>query len=52
MVDYDATNITNITYVQPLENFVTASPDGSKLILLTNINQKPDTSNLISFDLK
>ncbi len=52
MVDYDATNITNITYVQPLENFVTASPDGSKLILLTNINQKPDTYNLISFDLK
>jgi len=52
MIDYDATNITNITYVQPLENFVTASPDGSKLILLTNINQKPDTYNLISFDLK
>lgn len=52
MVDYDGGNITNITYVHPLENFVTASPDGSKLIILTNINQRPDTYNLISFDLK
>jgi hypothetical protein len=52
IADYDATNLTNISYAQPLANFVTSSPDGSKLILLTNINQKPDTYNLISFDLK
>ena len=52
VADYDATNLTNITYVQPLENFLASSPDGSKLIVLTNINQKPDTYNLISFDLK
>lgn len=52
MVDYDGGNITNITYVHPLENFVTSSPDGSKLIILTNINQRSDTYNLISFDLK
>ena len=51
-VDYDGLNLTNISYVLPLENFITSSPDGSKLILLTNINQKPDTYNLISFDLK
>lgn len=52
IADYDGTNLINISYVQPFENFVTSSPDGSKLILLTNINQKPDTYNLISFDLK
>jgi hypothetical protein len=52
LADYDATNMINITYVQPLNNFIISSPDGSKLILLTNINQKPDTYNLISFDLK
>lgn len=52
LADYDATNLTNISYVQPLENFIASSPDGSKLILLTNINQRPDTYNLISFDLK
>lgn len=52
IADYDATNLTNISYVQPLANFVISSPDGSKLILLTNINQRSDTYNLISFDLK
>lgn len=52
MVDYDGLNMVNITYVQPLDGFLTSSPDGSKLILLTNINQKSDTYNLISFDLK
>lgn len=50
--DYDGLNLINITYVQPLDSFVVASPDGSKLVLLTNINQKPDTYNLITFDLK
>ncbi len=52
LVDYDGLNMVNVTYVQPLDGFVTSSPDGSKLILLTNINQKTDTYNLISFDLK
>ncbi len=52
MIDYDGLNMVNITYVQPKEGFLTSSPDGSKLILLTNINQKSDTYNLISFDLK
>lgn len=52
VVDYDGLNLTGITYVQPLSGFVVSNPDGSRLILLTNINQKPDTYNLISFDLK
>jgi hypothetical protein len=52
IVDYDGLNMTNITYVQPLLGFAISNPDGSQLILLTNINQKADTYNLISFDLK
>lgn len=52
IVDYDGLNMVNITYVQPLEGFAVSNPDGSRLILLTNINQKADTYNLISFDLK
>jgi filamentous hemagglutinin family protein len=50
--DYDGLNLTSITYVQPLSGFVISNPDGSRLILLTNINQKADSYNLISFDLK
>lgn len=52
IVDYDGLNLTQITYVQPLSGFVVSNPDGSRLVLLTNINQKADTFNLISFDLK
>ena len=52
IVDYDGLNLTNITYVQPLSGFAVSSPDGSNLVLLTNINQKADVYNLISFDLK
>ncbi len=52
LVDYDGINMVNVTYVQPLDGFVATSPDGGKLVLLTNINQKPDTFNLITFDLK
>lgn len=52
IVDYDGLNLTNITFVQPKEGFAVSNPDGSRLILLTNINQKTDIFNLISFDLK
>ncbi|HOX96698.1 MAG TPA: PEGA domain-containing protein [Candidatus Woesebacteria bacterium] len=52
IADYDGLNMTNITYVQPKEGFAVSSPDGNRLIILTNINQKVDTYNLISFDLK
>ncbi|KKT68453.1 MAG: Serine/threonine protein kinase, partial [Microgenomates group bacterium GW2011_GWC1_44_37] len=43
MVDYDGNNMVNVTYVVPLDGFIATSPDGGKLVLLTNINQKPDT---------
>lgn len=52
IADYDGLNTTNITYVQPKNGFAVSNPDGSRLILLTNINQKADIFNLISFDLK
>lgn len=52
IVDYDNLNLVNITAAQISNNFIVPAPDGSKLIMLTNINQKPDVFNLISFDLK
>ncbi|HEX9008630.1 MAG TPA: PEGA domain-containing protein [Patescibacteria group bacterium] len=52
IVDYDDLNLVNITAAQTQNNFIVPSPDGSKLVILTNINQKLDTFNLISFDLK
>ena len=52
IVDYDGLNLVNITGVQPQQNFAVSSPDGSRLVLLTNINQKPTVFNLIAFDLK
>lgn len=52
IIDYDGLNLTNITAATIKNNFVISTPDGSKLLGLTNINQKPDTFNLISFDLK
>lgn len=52
LVDYDGQNLVNINSTLPLKNFAIPSLDGTKLIVLTNINQKPDNYNLISFDLK
>jgi len=52
VVDYDNINPVILTNAQISSNFIVPSPDASKLILLTNINQKPDTFNLMSFDLK
>ncbi len=52
IVDYDGQNLVNINPVKPLNNFTVPNTDGTKLISLTNLNQKPDTFNLISFDLK
>lgn len=52
IVDYDGLNLTNITAAVMKDNFIIPSPDGSKLLILTNINQKADVFNLISFDLK
>jgi len=52
IMDYDAVNPVIVTNASIKDRFVTPSPDASKLILLTNINQKPDTFNLFAFDLK
>ena len=52
IVDYDNLNSVNINPVVPRQNFAIPSTDGTKLVSLTNINQKPDIFNLISFDLK
>ncbi len=51
VIDYDGVNITPITSAQIIANFAAPATDGSRLILLTNINQKPDIFNLIQFDL-
>ena len=52
IVDYDGQNFINISPNSPRNNFAIASTDGTKLIALTNLYQKPDIYNLISFDLK
>ncbi len=52
LVDYDGQNLVNINPAKPLNNFSVPNTDGTKLVSLTNLNQKPDTFNLISFDLK
>ncbi len=52
IVDYDGQNLVNINPVTPLNNFAISSTDGTKLVALTNLNQKPEIYNLISFDLK
>jgi Tol biopolymer transport system component len=52
ITDYDGVNPVTLTNAQISSNFLVPSPDASKLVLLTNINQKPDIFNLISFDLK
>lgn len=52
IVDYDNLNLTQITQASLKDNFVIPSPDGSKLLVLTNLNQNPETYNLIAFDLK
>ena len=52
LIDYDNLNLVNINPVTPRLNFAIPSFDGTKLVALTNLNQKPDIFNLISFDLK
>ena len=52
VIDYDGQNLININPGVPLNNFAIPSIDGSKLISLTNLNQKPESFNLFSFDLK
>ena len=52
IVDYDGENLININPTLPLNNFAIPSSDGTKLVALTNLNQKPSIFNLFSFDLK
>lgn len=52
IVDYDGENSININPTLPLNNFAIPSSDGTKLVALTNLNQKPNIFNLFSFDLK
>jgi len=52
IIDYDGLNPTTIIETQIIENFSAPSPNGNHLIILTNLNQKPDQQNLISLDLK
>jgi len=52
IIDYDGQNNVAITSGLLKDKFAFASPDGNRLIILSNLNQKPTTFNLISLDLK
>lgn len=52
IMDYDGQNNVAITSGALKDKFAFASPDGNRLIILSNLNQKSTTFNLISLDLK
>lgn len=52
IVEYDDNNLTPIISAKINGNFAASSADGSRLLILSNLNQKPDVFNLISLDLK
>lgn len=52
IVEYDDNNITPIISAKINGNFAASSADGSHLLILSNLNQKPNIFNLISLDLK
>ncbi len=52
IVEYDDNNLTPIISAKINGNFAASSADGSHLLILSNLNQKPDVFNLISLDLK
>lgn len=52
IMEYDGQNNVAITSGTLKDKFAVASPDGNRLIILSNLNQKPTTFNLISLDLK
>ena len=52
IMDYDGQNNVAITSGSLKDKFAAASPDGNRLIILSNLNQKPTIFNLISLDLK
>ncbi|MBI3283100.1 PD40 domain-containing protein [Candidatus Curtissbacteria bacterium] len=52
IIEYDGLNLTQISSAQLAGGFATTSPDGNRLIILSNFNQNPDIYNLLSLDLK
>lgn len=52
VADYDGLNNVSITSSIIKNRFALSTPDGSKLIVLSNLNQKTDLYNLISLNLK
>jgi|OM-RGC.v1.015577237 hypothetical protein len=53
IIEYDATNLTTLYQGRFDENFVYPWPDGSKLIILTNLTQNPNLPpNLYTINLK
>ena len=52
IIEYDGLNLTTIIETNIIESFSAPSPDGNRLVILTNLNQKPEQQNLISLDLK
>jgi hypothetical protein len=52
IVEYDDNNLAPIISAKINGNFAASSADGSHLLILSNLNQKPDVFNLISLDLK
>lgn len=52
IVEYDDNNLAPITSTKINSGFAVTSTDGGRLIILSNLNQKPDVFNLISLDLK
>ncbi len=52
VVEYDGNNRTTIFKTNVIDNFAIPSPDGHRLIVLTNLNQGQTPSNLFAIDLK
>ncbi len=52
IVEYDGNNLTPLLSAQIEGGFAVSSSDGSRLIILSSLNQKLDIVNLISLDLK
>ncbi|HLE50407.1 MAG TPA: PEGA domain-containing protein [Patescibacteria group bacterium] len=52
IVEYDDNNLTPIIPGPVTEGLAVPSPDGTHLIILSNLNQQTNVANLISLDLK
>ena len=52
VIDYDGLNNVSLTSSILKNRFALSTPDGNRLIVLSNLNQKTDLYNLISLNLK